>query len=195
MLTYRYEIQNLSGFDFLNSKQGVYIMKSDRKNIRRFIEGLYFNDTERITATLKELFGIPRCDENEDYLIIALYEACKNGKLEPCSETAVTIGVLIIKANPHREILRAIAHGINDPVVSRDSNWLDDVIFKDTDIPVEARQKFWHSIGRVQEVRQLFAQASYTYAIDERCEPSQVLGDQIAPSSEKCSEATTTHTS
>ena len=37
--------------------------KSDRKNIRRFIEGLYFDDTERITATLKELFGVPRNDD------------------------------------------------------------------------------------------------------------------------------------
>ena len=162
--------------------------KSDRKNIRRFIEGLYFDDTERITATLKELFGVPRNDENEDYLIIALYEACKNGKLKPCSETAATIGALIIKANPHREILRAIAHGINDPVVSRDSNWLDDVIFKDTDIPVEARQEFWESINRVQEVKRLFAQAPHTDAIDERCEPIPLPVDQTVPSLEKWTE-------
>ena len=96
--------------------------------------------------------------------------------------------MLIIKANPHREILRAIAHGINDPVVSRDSNWLDDVIFKDTDIPVEARQEFWESINRVQEVKRLFAQAPHTDAIDERCEPIPLPVDQTVPSLEKRTE-------
>lgn len=158
------------------------------KQIRRFVEGLYFNDVKRVSKTLKELLDAPCRGENEDYIIIVLYEACKNGKLKPCSETAAIVGKLILKTNPRREKLRAIAHGVNDPVVSRDPNWIDNVIFKDVNIPAESRQEFWDSVKRAQEVKRLFAQAPHTDAIDERCEPIPLPVDQTVPSLEKWTE-------
>lgn len=158
------------------------------KQIRRFIEGLYFNDAKKISKTLKELLDAPCRGENEDYIIVALYEAYKNGKLEPCSETAGIVSELILRTNPHREKLKAIAHCINDPVVSQDPNCLDDVTFEGINIPTEARQRFWESINRVQEVKRLFAQAPHTDAIDERCEPIPLPVDQTVPSLEKWTE-------
>lgn len=138
---------------------------------RKLVEGLYLSDINKIQRALKAL--LETSDRGiEDYLIIVLYEALSKGYLEACSKTAAIISGLILEANPHREMLLAIADGINDSVVNEDPAWLDSVVFEDVDIPVEARYTFWSGLDRVKEVRKLFAQAPYSSAVDERCTPT-----------------------
>lgn len=142
------------------------------KEIRKLVEGFYLQDLNMIQKALKTLLEMAETDKNiEDYLIIILYESLAKGKLEACSKTAAIVSGLILEANPHRDMLTAIAEGINDQTVCQDPNWFNDVIFEDTDIEPEVRHAFWSKIGRVREVRELFEQAPYSCAIDERCVP------------------------
>lgn len=142
------------------------------KEIRKLVEGFHLQDIDMIQQALKTLLEMAETDKDiEDYLIIIIYEATVNGKLETCSKTAAIVSGLILEANPHRDMLTAIAYGINDWTVCQDPNWLNDVIFEDTDIKPEARHAFWSKIDRVREVKRLFEQAPYSCAIDERCVP------------------------
>lgn len=142
------------------------------KEIRKLVEVFHLQDIDMIQQALKTLLEMAETNKDiEDYLIIIIYEATVNGKLETCSETAAIVSGLILEANPHRDMLIAIADGINDQTVCQDPNWLNDVIFEDTDIKPEARHAFWSKIDRVREVKRLFEQAPYSCAIDERCTP------------------------
>ena len=140
------------------------------KEIRKLVEGFHLQDIDMIQQALKTLLEMAETDKDiEDYLIIIIYEATVNGKLETCSKTAAIVSGLILEANPHRDMLTAIADGINDPTVNEDPNRLDNVVFEETDLPVDKRRAFWNKIDRVKEVKKLFAQAPYSSAVDERC--------------------------
>lgn len=142
--------------------------------VRKLVEGLYLDNPKKIQEiqeALKALLEAPPV-EGEDYIIVAIKEAIDGGYLSPCGKTAAIISGIISEATLHRDILTAVAEGINDQVVCQDPNWLNDIIFEDTDIEPEARQAFWDCIDRVQEVKALFAGARYSSAVDERCVPT-----------------------
>ena len=144
------------------------------KMVRKFVEGIYVNNLKSLQKALKSLLETP---QGEDYVIIVLKEAIDGGHLLPCSKTAAIISGIVADASPHRDILTAVAEGINDPTVCQDPNWLNDIIFEDTDIEPEARQGFWDCIDKVQEVKALFAEARYSSAVDERCVPTPAGSD------------------
>lgn len=145
--------------------------------VRKLVEGLYLDNPKKIQEALKVLLEAPPA-EGEDYIIIVLKEAIDGGYLSLCGKNtdiesaAAIISGIISEASPHRDILAAVAEGINDQTVCQDPNWLNDIIFEDTDIESEARQAFWGCINKVQEVKRLFAGARYSSAIDERCVPT-----------------------
>ena len=138
--------------------------------VRELVEGLYINSPKKIQEALKVLLEAPP-SEGEDYVIISIKEAIDGGHLPPCSKTAAIVSGIIADSAPKRDILMSVADGINDSIVCQDPDWLEDIIFGDTDIPKDSRQAFWSRIDKVQEVKQLFAQAPYSSAIDERCKP------------------------
>ena len=144
--------------------------------VRKLVESLYIDDPKKIQEALKVLLEAPPAD-GEDYVIVAIKEAIDNGRLLPCGKTAAIISGIIAEMSPCREILTAIAEGVNDPIVCQDPNWINDIIFKDTGIKPEARQGFWDCIDKVQEVKALFAEARYSSAVDERCVPTPAGSD------------------
>lgn len=145
------------------------------KEVRKFVEGLYIDNPKEIQKALKVLLEVPPA-EGEDYIVVVIKEAIDGGYLSPCSKTAAIISGIIGEVSPHRDILATVAEGINE-TVCQDPNWLNDIIFEDTDIEPEARQAFWDCIDKVQEVRQLFAEARYSSAVDERCVPTPAGSD------------------
>ena len=151
------------------------------KMVRKFVEGIFVNNLKTLQKALKSLLETP---QGEDYIIIVLKEAIDGGRLLPCSKTAAIISGIVAEASPHRDILTAVAEGINDPTVCQDPNWLNDIIFEDVDIEPEARQAFWDYIDRVQKVKQLFAGARYSTAVDDRCVPTPAEPDSESSSSD-----------
>lgn len=139
-----------------------------KKLIRKTVESIYIDNLKDLQKALRSLLETP---EGQDYVIVILKEAIDNGRLLPCGKTAAIISGIIAEMSPCREILTAIAEGVNDPIVCQDPNWINDIIFKDTGIKPEARRAFWERLYRVKEVKQLFADAPITNAIDERCTP------------------------
>ena len=161
------------------------------KMVRKFVEGIYVNNLKSLQKALKSLLETP---QGEDYVIIVLKEAIDGGHLLPCSKTAAIISGIVADASPHRDILTAVAEGVNDSVICQNSDWLNDIIFEDTDIEPEVRQAFWDCIDRVQEVKRLFAGARYSTAVDDRCVPTPAEPDSESSSSDD-DRCTPTHVS
>ena len=152
--------------------------------VRELVEGLYINSPRKIQEALKALLEAPP-SEGEDYIIIVLKEAIDGGHLPLCSKTAAIVSGIIAESTPHRDILMSVADGINDSIVCQDPDWLEDIIFGDTDIPKDSRQAFWDCIDRVQEVKRLFAGARYSTAVDDRCVPTPAEPDpESSPSAD-----------
>ena len=151
--------------------------------VRELVEGLYINSPRKIQEALKALLEAPP-SEGEDYIIIVLKEAIDGGHLPLCSKTAAIVSGIIAESTPHRDILMSVADGINDSIVCQDPDWLEDIIFGDTDIPKDSRQAFWDCIDRVQEVKRLFAGARYSTAVDDRCVPTPAEPDSESSSSD-----------
>ena len=161
------------------------------KMVRKFVEGIYVNNLKSLQKALKSLLETP---QGEDYVIIVLKEAIDGGHLLPCSKTAAIVSGIIAESTPHRDILMSVADGINDSIVCQDPDWLEDIIFGDTDIPKDSRQAFWDCIDRVQEVKRLFAGARYSTAVDDRCVPTPAEPDSESSSSDD-DRCTPTHVS
>ena len=159
------------------------------KEVRKLVEGIYVNNLKSLQKALKSLLETP---QGEDYVIIVLKEAIDGGHLLPCSKTAAIVSGIVADASPHRDILTAVAEGINDSIICQNSDWLNDIIFEDVDIEPEARQAFWDCIDRVQEVKRLFAGARYSTAVDDRCVPTPAEPDPSLSADDGC---TPTHVS
>ena len=99
--------------------------------VRKLVEGLYLDNPRKIQESLKALLEAPPA-EGEDYIIVAIKEAIDGGYLSPCGKTAAIISGIISEATLHRDILAAVAEGINDQVVCQDPNWLNDIIFEES---------------------------------------------------------------
>lgn len=150
------------------------LTESSKEQLRRLIEGICLHDVKTVRKALARLLQNKLCvSPEEDYIIVAFNEAITTGELNACDDVALAISRLL-KAYKHRirrTLLLDIANGLTNINNEGNTEWAIDLIMKESDVPLERRENFWGNLKIVVEVRQLFRQAGFSTALDDRCSP------------------------
>ena len=152
----------------------IELTEESRRQLRKLIEGICLHDVKTARNALASLLQNKLCvSPEEDYIVVAFNEAITTGKLNACDDVALAISWLI-KAYKHRvrrNLLLDIADGLTDINNENNPEWATNLIMKESDVPLGCRENFWGDLKIVVEVRQLFRQAGFSTALDERCSP------------------------
>lgn len=145
-----------------------------REQLKKLVEGICLHDVKATRNSLASLLQNKSCvGPEEDYIVVVLNEAIATSKLKACDDIALAISWLL-KAYKHhirRALISELADGLTDLENKNNPEWAIELTLKESNLPPESQQKFWDNLRVVIEVRQLFRQAGFSTALDERCTP------------------------